>query len=183
MKKWFLYLLLFSGILFVAGAYIYRQNQYEKFETFFLEAKLYGTEKIVLDSSFIKHYKQLHIDSRVYKYLIFLKIDDQNALGNIYVRTIFDKNFKITGGGTGGSIIGNHPLYGIKNSIYLKFITEKWIPNKKSAFYLIVEYEKGRQIRYYFEITEKVENKKYTIYFKSYLPKRILNAKNQYIKD
>lgn len=165
------------------GVYIYKQYQYKKFEDFFMHARLYGSGKIVSDNDYVNHYKKLGFSSKVYKYSAILKINDDEALGDIYFRTTFDKNFKIIGGGSGGSIIGNNPLYGIKNSIYLKFIPEKWIPNKRSAFYLIVEYEKNKRIQYYFEITEKLENKKYSVYFKSFPPKMILNSKNQHKID
>ncbi|WP_223601163.1 hypothetical protein [Chryseobacterium sp. GVT01B] len=183
MKKTILYALLFSGIVFMAGAYIYHQYQYKKFENFFMNARLYGSGKIVPDTALAENYKKMGLNIKSYKYSIILKINDDEALGDVSFTTSFNSDFKITGGGSSGSIIGNHPIYGVKNSIYLKFIPEKWVPNKKSAFYLIVEYEKNKRIQYYFEMTEKLENKKYTIYFKSYPPKKILNVENQYIKD
>lgn len=185
MKKTVLYGLLFSGILFIAGAYIYHQYQYKKFEEFFMNAKLYGDNKIIPDTTFSKMNKELDLFSKDFKYEIFLKQNknDNKSLGNIYFITSFDKNLKIIGGSSGGSLLNNNPFYGINNSIYLKFISEKWVPNKKSAFYLIVEYPKNKRIQYYFEIKEKIQNNKYTIYFKSYPPKKILDGKNEYIKD
>ncbi|MFR0657406.1 hypothetical protein SB719_22965, partial [Pantoea sp. SIMBA_079] len=74
-------------------------------------------------------------------------------------------------------------IFNINNKIYLDLVSKRLVPNKFSAYNVVVEYEKKRRIQYYVEITEKLENKKYTIYFKSYPPKKILNAKNEYIKD
>jgi len=181
MKKWFLYLLLFSGILFITGAYIYRQNQYEKFEELFMKSKLYGSKKIAIVTTFSKYNKKSGLNLKSYKYSYFLKNDTFSR--EFYITTTFNKEFKIVGGGGSGRDFFNTPIFGINNKIYIYNIPEKSISSLKSSHYVIVEYEKGRQIRYYFEINEKVENKKYTIYFKSYPPKRILNAKNQYIKN
>jgi len=102
---------------------------------------------------------------------------------NFFLTTSFNKDFKIVGGGGSGGNFFNIPLFNIKNKIYLDFVSEKLTPNKKVGYYVIVEYEKKRRIQYYVEITEKLQNNKYTIYFKSYPPKMILNAKNEYIKD
>lgn len=147
-----------------------------------MEARVYGDGKIVPDTTFAKINKELNINE--YKYSIVIKINDDKALlGDIFFITNFDENSKIIGHGTGGSLLNNGDLYGINNSIYLKFIPQEYIPNKKFAFYLTVEYEKNRKIEYYCEMIKKVEGKKFIIYFKSYPPKKILNAKNKYIKE
>lgn len=184
MKKKIIYILLSLIIIYQIGKYAYHQYQYQKFEKFFMEARIYGGGKIVPDNTFTKMNKELKLKVKEYKYTIFFKSKlDKTFSGELYFRTSFDENFKIIGGGFGGNFLNNNPMNGIENISYLKFIPEKWIPNKKSAFYLIVEYEKQRQIRYYFEITEKVENGIYTIYFKSNPPEKILNANNKYIKE
>lgn len=185
MRKTILYILLFSGILFMAGAYIYRQYQYKKFEEFFMDARLYGSNKMIADTSFTKINKDLGLELKEYKYSFFLKNNNEKSFSRKFYTTVsFDKNFNInSSGGAGDSFINELPIFGIKNIIYKKFIPEKWVPKKKSAYNVIIEYEKKRQIRYYIEIREKLEKGKYTIYFKSYPPKKILNAKNAYIKD
>ncbi|WP_223601164.1 hypothetical protein [Chryseobacterium sp. GVT01B] len=184
MKKTVLYALLFSGIVFMAGAYIYKQYQYKKFENFFMGSRIYGSKKMIIDTTFAKSNKKLGLNVKDYKYLFFLKNKKDSSIAREFFLTrSFDQNFKIVGG---GGLVGdffNIPIFHIQNRIYTHFISEKWIPNKKVVYYIIVEYEKERQIQYYVEIIEKLENKKYTIYFKSYPPKKILNAKNQYIKD
>ncbi|WP_223601162.1 hypothetical protein [Chryseobacterium sp. GVT01B] len=182
MKKTILYTLLFSGIVFLAGAYIYHQYQYKKFEDFFMSSTVYGSKKMTIDTTFTKSNKKLGLNVNTYKYSFFLKNGNEFSR-DFFLTNSFDKDFKIVGGGGSGGDFINIPIFRIKNKIYLDLVSEKSTPNKKIGYNVVVEYEKERQIQYYVEITEKLENKKYTIYFKSYPPKKILNAKNQYIKD
>ena len=183
MKKTILYTLLFSGILFILGVFTYKQYEYKKFEDFFMNSKIYGG-KIALDVTLTEHYKKMGLNVKIYKYSFFLKSKmNPSIYKEFFVRRSFDKDLKIVGGSGAVGDFFNIPIFHIENKIYADFISEKWIPNKKIGYYVVVEYEKKRQIRYYVEITEKLENKEYTIYFKSYPPKKILNAKNQYIKD
>lgn len=185
MKKTILYTLLLSGIIFMIGVYIYKQYQYKKFEDLFMNSAIYGSNKFVVDTTFEINYKKYGYNIKDYKYLFYLK----NKNNKTFLREFFlTKSFDNSNGnkkseGSGHDFYNQIPIFGIKNIIYLKFISDKWVPNKKAAYYVTVEYEKKRRIQYYVEITEKLENNKYTIYFKSYPPKKILNAKNQYIKN
>lgn len=176
MKKTILYALLFSGIVFMAALYFYNQYQYRKFEKFFMDARIYGSGKMIVDTTFAKSNKKLGLDVKSYKYLFFLKNkNDSSFFREFYTTMSVDKNLKITGSGGAGDIFFNEiPIFGIKNKIYIKFIPEKWIPNKEAAYFVIVEYGKNKCIKYYIETKEKIENKKYSIYFKSYPPKRLI---------
>ncbi|MFP8893246.1 hypothetical protein [Chryseobacterium sp. EZn1] len=163
-------------IVYQIGIYIYHQHQYKKFEEFLMGARVYGTKKIILDQTFDDTNKKNNVKD--YTYTFFLENKNNKDISKSFHVTTSIKNGKIVGGG-GGSDLDNFTKYfGVKNKIYLS-----QIPNKTSSYYLAIEYEKKKQIRYYLEITEKLENNIYTIYFKSYAPKMILNAKNQYIKD
>ena len=185
MKKIILYTLLFSGIMFMAGAYIYHQYQYKRFEEFFMSSRVYGSGKMIIDTTFTESNKKFGQNVKSFKYLFFLKNKKDNFFSREFYTTMsYDKNFKVTGsGGAGDDFFNEVSIFGIKNNIYIKFIPEKWIPNKEAAYYVIVEYEKNRIIEYYIETKEKIENKKYTIYFKSYPPKKILDVKNEHLKD
>ncbi|WP_343679367.1 hypothetical protein [Chryseobacterium arthrosphaerae] len=182
MKKTILYVLLLSGIIFMLGVYVYKQYQYKKFEDFFMNSVVRGSTKMTIDTTFEKSNRKLGLNTKTYKYSFFLE-NGKEFSREFFLTTSFDKDFKIVGsGGTGGDFF-NIPIFNIKNKIYLDFVSEKKTPNKKTNYNVVVEYEGKRRIQYYIEITEKLENKKYTIYFKSYPPKKLLNGKNQYIKD
>ncbi|WP_277115252.1 hypothetical protein [Chryseobacterium sp.] len=163
-------------IVYQIGIYVYHQYQYNKFEEFFMGARVYGTKKIILDKTFDETNKKNNIKD--YTYTFFLENKNNKDISKSFHVTTSFMNDKIIGGGSGSDLDNFTKYFGVEHNIYLS-----QIPNKKSAYYLVIEYEKRRQIQYYLEITEKLENKKYTIYFKSYPPKKILNAKNQYIKD
>ena len=95
MKKAILYTLLFSGI--IAGAYIYHNYQYKKFEEFFMHAQLYGDGKIVPNNTFSKMDKGLGLYSKDYKYSLYLKLkkNDNKALGDVFFIRSFNKDLKI----------------------------------------------------------------------------------------
>ncbi|GEN78253.1 hypothetical protein [Chryseobacterium hagamense] len=185
MKKIILYSLLLSGLLFIAGAYIHYQYQYKKFEDFFMNSRIYGSEKIIIDTTLSTSNKKFGLRVRNYKYSFFLKNKKDAYFTREFFTTIsVDNNLNVIGnGGAGDNFFNEVPIFGINNIIYVKFIPEKWVPNKSSAYYVVIEYEKDRKIQYYIEIKEKIQNYRYSIYFKSYPPKMILNTKNEYIKD
>lgn len=166
-------------ILYNIVTYVY--HQYQKFEQFFMEAKLYGSGKIFLDSTFDKTNKPNNVKDYTYTFFLENK-NNKNVSKTFYITTSFMNN-KIIGGGGGSDIDNILKYYDIRHVTYMKQIYNKQVVSNNPAYYLIIEYEKKRQIRYYVEITKKIEKNMFTIYFKSYPPKMILNAKNQYIKD